>query len=470
MNGGDTLIVVLVVVLFVFSMFLAAAETGFTRMSRIRAISLEEEGRKGAGRLAVMLERPEQTLNVLLLVVLVSQLTIATLLGALLDRHFGSAGLIMGLVLQIVVFFVIGEVAPKTFAIQHTDRAALLASGFLWTITRFAPLRLLSRGLIGLANVILPGKGIKDGPFVTEEELRAMADVAAEEHVIEREERQLIHSIFEFGDTLVREVMRPRPDMVAVEADETLEAGMQRAIDGGFSRLPAYDDDIDNVVGLVYLKDLVSRVRTGEGGHPVRDALRPAVFVPEQKRVAELLREMQKQQFHMAIVVDEYGGTSGLVTLEDLLEEIVGEITDEYDVEEPGVERLDDGSLRVPGGLPVDDLSREIGQELPDTEWDTVAGLVFNLLGKVPDDGESVTFQGLEFRAERVQGRRIVSVVVRRTEPESPPDGVDGRVESDGRPDPDRTGAAPTDGADGTDGAAGARVAGDRSPGSRPGS
>ncbi|MCL4292772.1 MAG: hemolysin family protein [Acidimicrobiia bacterium] len=426
MSGGDTWIVVLIGVLFVFSMFLAAAETGFTRMSRIRALTMAEEGRKGAARLASMLEQPEQTLNVLLLIVLVSQLTIATLLGALIDRHFGSTALILGLVLQVLVFFVIGEVAPKTYAIQHTDRAALLAAPFLWSITRFAPLRHLSRGLIGLANVILPGKGIKDGPFVTEEELRAMADVAAEEEVIEREERQLIHSIFEFGDTLVREVMRPRPDMVAIEADETVEAGMQRAIEGGFSRLPAYEDSLDNVVGLVYLKDLVGRVRAGEGERPVRDALRAAVFVPEQKRVAELLREMQNKQFHMAIVVDEYGGTSGLVTLEDLLEEIVGEITDEYDVEEPGVERLDDGSLRVPGGLPVDDLSRELGQELPDTEWDTVAGLVFNLLGKVPDGGETVTFQGLEFRAERVQGRRIVSVTVRPAEPAPAADGRGG--------------------------------------------
>jgi CBS domain containing-hemolysin-like protein len=459
MSGGDITIIAVIGVLFVFSMFLAAAETGFTRMGRIRALSLAEEGRRGAARLAEMLERPEQTLNVLLLIVLVSQLTIATLLGALIERHFGGTGLILGLVLQILVFFVIGEVAPKTFAIQHTDRAALLAAPFLWTITRFAPLRHLSRGLIGLANVILPGKGIKDGPFVTEEELRAMADVAAEEHVIEQEESRLIHSIFEFGDTLVREVMRPRPDMVAVEADETVEAGMERAIEGGFSRLPAYEDSIDNVVGLVYLKDLVSRVRAGEGDRPVRGALRPAIFVPEQKRVAELLREMQKQQFHMAIVVDEYGGTSGLVTMEDLLEEIVGEITDEYDVEEPGVEHLDDGSLRVPGGLPVDDLSRELGQDLPDTEWDTVAGLVFNLLGKVPEGGEAVTFQGLEFRAERVQGRRIVSVIVRPVADGATPGSEEAASSPDGT-------AAPVAAAEGS---VEVRAAADRPPGDHPG-
>ena len=206
--------------------------------------------------------------------------------------------------------------------------------------------------------------------------------------------------------------MLPRPDMVAIEADASVEEGIERAIEGGFSRIPAFEGTTDNIIGLVYLKDLVGRARSGGGKESVRKSLRPAVFVPEQKRVAELLREMQSDHFHMAIVVDEHGGTAGLVTLEDLLEEIVGEIVDEYDVAEPGVERLPDGSLRVPGKLPIDDLSEELDVELPDTEWDTVGGLVFNLLGHVPVPGETVAFEGLQFRTERVQGRRIQSVVI----------------------------------------------------------
>jgi CBS domain containing-hemolysin-like protein len=410
----DWWILVLVVVLFLFSIVLAMAEMAFARMNRIRAMALEEEGRKGAARLARLLEHPERTINSLLLLVLVSQLTTASLLGILLERQFGAMGVIIGLVLQIVLFFVIGEAAPKTYAIQHTDRAALALSGFLWAVTNFAPLRLVSRALINAANVLLPGKGIKDGPFVTEEDLRAMADVAADEEVIEREERRLIHSIFEFGDTVVREAMLPRPDMVAIEAEATIEEAMARAIENGFSRIPVFEDTTDNIVGLVYLKDLVGLARAGRGKEPVRTSLRPAVFVPEQKRVAELLREMQSKQFHMAIVVDEHGGTAGLVTLEDLLEEIVGEITDEYDVAEPGVEHLPGGALRVPGKLPIDDLSEELDMELPDTEWDTVGGLVFNLLGHVPEPGEAVKFEGLELKTERVQGRRIVSVLIRR--------------------------------------------------------
>jgi len=412
-SGTDWIILIVIVVLFLVSGVLAMAETAFTRMSRVRALALAEEERRGAQRVARMLETPERTLNSVLLVLLVCQLTSANLTGVLLDEKFGTVGFVVGIFVEVVVFFVFFEVAPKTYAIQHTDEAVLAVSGLLSFLTHFPPLRAISRGLIGLANVVLPGRGLKEGPYVTEGEIRAAADAAADDEAIEKEEQRLIHSIFEFGDTVVREVMKPRPDMVAIEADATIEEAIERAIEGGFSRIPAFEDTTDDIIGIAFLKDLVHRARSGEGRSPVRTAVRDAVFVPEQKRVAELLREMQKDQFHMAIVIDEYGGTSGLVTLEDLLEEIVGEIADEYDHDEPGVEHLPDGALRVPGSTPIDDVSEELGVELPDTEWDTVGGLVFNLLGHVPEEGETVRFQGLEFRTEQVQGRRIVSVQIR---------------------------------------------------------
>ena len=279
---------------------------------------------------------------------------------------------------------------------------------------------MLTRGFIGLANIVLPGRGLRGGPFVTEAEILTMADVAAQEASIETEERELIHSIFEFGDTVVREVMVPRPDMVAVEADATVDEAIRVAIAAGKSRLPAYDDTTDNIIGLVFLKDLVTRSGSGEGNEPVRQMLRPAHFVPESKRVAELLRQMQTEKFHMAIVIDEHGGTAGLVTMEDLLEEIVGEITDEYDVDEPQIERLPGGALRVPGRTPIDEVNELLGDELPQGEWDTVGGLVFDALGHVPIEGECARANGLEFCAERVQGRRIVSVRITPTgdEPE----------------------------------------------------
>jgi CBS domain containing-hemolysin-like protein len=420
--SSELIAVVAIVVLFLFSIVLAAAETAFLRMSRVKALALEEQGEKRATRLVHMLERPERTVNAVTLLALAAQLITSYLLGIL----FGSSGwwiVAISLVLNVVVFFVFAEAAPKTWAVQHPETAALRTSGFLRFVTNFPPIRGLVRGLLGFVNTILPGKGLKKGPFVTEEEIRQMADVAAEEAAIEAGERELIHSIFEFGDTVVREVMLPRPDMIAVEADATIDEGIALAIGAGKSRLPSFDDSTDNIVGLVFLKDLVSRSAAGDGSEPVRGSLRPAHYVPESKRVAELLREMQTEKFHMAIVVDEYGGTAGLVTMEDLLEEIVGEITDEYDVDEPTVERLADGRLRVPGRTPIDEVNELLDVELPSEEWDTVGGLVFNTLGHVPVEGECVKSSGLEFCADRVQGRRIVSVLIRVLEAhELPPD------------------------------------------------
>ena len=411
MSNTDWLTVAGIVVLLITSAFFAMAETAFVRMNRIRAMSLEEEGRKGAKRLAALLQEPENTLNLVLLFLLIGQLVAGTLVGLLFEGKLGGYGVLIGTVGEVIVFFVLAEVAPKTFAVQHTEAAALRLSGPLWAITSFPPLRALSRVLIWVANVILPGKGLKKGPYTTEEDIRTMADVAADEQVIEREERRLIHSIFEFGDTVVREVMVPRPDMVGVETDSTVDSALEKAITAGYSRLPAFGEGPDDILGLVYLKDIIRRTRENGGAHgTLRELVRPAVFVPEQKKVAELLREMQRDKFHMAIVIDEYGGTAGLVTLEDLLEEIVGEIVDEYDVEAPKVERLPDGGLRVAGGTPIDEVNELLEIELPDTDWDTVGGLMFNLLGHVPVEGEAVDFQGLEFRAERVQGRRILTV------------------------------------------------------------
>lgn len=424
MNVADWVIVAVIVVLFAVSIALAMAETAFVRISRIRAITLAEEERRGATKLVSLLETPTETLNSVLLLVLVTQLTSATLLGVLLGGAAGIIGVLVGVVVQIVVFFVIGEVAPKTFAVQHTDRAALAVAGMLYAITHFPPLRLISRSLIGLANVVLPGKGLREGPFVSEEEIRTMADVAADEEVIEGEERRLIHSIFEFGDTVVREVMLPRPDMIAVNADETIECALQQAIEGGISRLPVYGDSLDDVVGIAFLKDLFTRARAGGGAGTVRTAVTPAVVVPEQKRVATLLREMQHEKFHMAIVVDEYGGVAGLVTMEDVIEEIVGEIVDETDIEAPHVEVLAGGAVRVAGRTSIDEVNDAMELELPDDEWDTIGGLVFNLLGKVPANGETVRFDELEFRADRVQGHRIVSVTITPSPDASEPAGA----------------------------------------------
>jgi len=418
MTQTEVFMAVAVVVLIGLASFLAMAETSLTRMSRAKAISLQEEKKRGAGNLLHLIQHPEEFLTPVLLILLVCHLVAATLVGIIAERTFGALGIVVATAFEVVVIFVVGEAVPKTYAVQRPERAALLVAPVVSAIVRLPPIRLVSRALIGLSNVIVPGKGLKEGPFVSEEELLAMADVAVEEDVIEREERALIHSIIEFGDTVVREVMVPRPDMVSVEARASLSDVMEVVMSAGYSRIPVYELGIDDIAGIVYAKDLMRAMREGRAEEPVRDLVRPARFVPETKRVAELMPEMQKEKAHMAVVVDEYGGTAGLVTLEDLIEELVGEIVDEYDVEEAKVEPLPGGDFRVNARMPIDELNDLLDVEFPQGDWDTVGGLVFNLLGHVPDEGETVDYDGHQLRAERVQGRRIGRVRISKLQPE----------------------------------------------------
>lgn len=412
MTSSQTVMLVVILVMLAASIFLALAETSLTRMTATKATALAEEGRRGAKSLSWLVNHPERFLNVVLLVVLVCQLVQATLTGILANQLFGAWGVAVGTFINVVVVFVLAEAAPKTWAIQHPERSALLSARPIAALARFWPLRLLSQGLIGLTNVILPGKGLKEGPFVSEEELLAIVDAAVAEEVIESGERKLIGQIIEFGDTVVREVMVPRPDMVTVPATLRVPDAMEVAILHGYSRLPATAGDIDDVAGFVYAKDLMRAERDGDADREVSTLLRTARFVPETKRIAELLREMQAEQFHMAVVVDEYGGTAGLVTLEDIIEELVGEIVDEYDREEPMVERVLGGRVRVNARLPVDELNEMLGSSLPEGDWDTVGGLLFHLLGRVPIVGDWASSDGWLLVAERVQGRRISRIVV----------------------------------------------------------
>jgi len=414
LRGTDGAIIAVIVVLIAVSSVLALSETSLTRMSRVKALPLVEERRRGAKVLLRLLDHPERFLNPVLLLTLLCQLVAATLVGIVADHLFGALGVAIATAFEVVIVFVLGEAAPKTWAVQHPDRAALFAAPLVAGVLRFPPIRWLSSGLIWLSNVLLPGAGLKRGPFVSEQELLAMADVAAEEEVIEREEQALIRSIINFGDTVVREVMVPRPDMVAAAATQRVGEVIELAIAAGYSRIPVFGETIDDILGVVYTKDLMRAARDSRADSPVRVLAREAHFVPETKRVAELMREMQGEKYHIAIAVDEYGGTAGLVTLEDLIEELVGEIVDEFDVEEPLIEPLPDGEFRVNARMPVDELNELLHAELPAGDWDTVGGLVFNLLGHVPVEGESVVADGHRLVAERVQGRRIGRVRIAR--------------------------------------------------------
>ncbi|MCP9983842.1 hemolysin family protein [Actinomadura madurae] len=294
----------------------------------------------------------------------------------------------------------------------------------------------LPRLLIALGNALTPGKGFREGPFASEAELRDLVDLAEQRSLIEPVEREMIHSVFELGDTLVREVMVPRTDIVFVERGKTLRQAMSLALRSGFSRIPVVGENEDDVVGIAYLKDIVRRSQENPGGEEaetVGSVMRPATYVPDSKPIDELLREMQAQQTHVAIVIDEYGGTAGLVTIEDILEEIVGEITDEYDVETPPVTWLEDGAARVTARLPVEDLAELFDVEIDVEEVETVGGLLAHALGRVPIEGSTAevgTGDGgptLTLKAETIAGRRnrVGTVLVRGSRPTQGSDPLD---------------------------------------------
>lgn len=410
MSGTDLLLLVVVVVLVVVAGVLAVAETAITRMTRARAAALAEADPKSGPRVQRIVENLERDLNAVYLSVNIVQTVQAALVGVLAGRLFGPLGVAVGIVLNIVVLFTLAEAAPKTWALQHTERAALMTAPLVELIGRV--LRWPARSLIGVANVVLPGKGLKQGPFVTEEEILALAEEAAEAAVIEESERDLIESIIDFGDTVVREIMVPRPDVVSIDADATLAAAVELSIDKGLSRFPVYGESSDDVVGMLYAKDAFAAERQGGGSRPVTEVCRPVLFVPETKRVAELLTEMQLQKTHIAVAVDEYGGNAGLVTLEDLLEELVGEIHDEYDEEADEVEQVAADEFLVNATLNLGDLNERLSLHLPEGTWDSVGGLVFGTLGRVPAPGDVVDLDDVRIVVDRVDGRRVNRVRV----------------------------------------------------------
>jgi CBS domain containing-hemolysin-like protein len=334
-----------------------------------------------------------------------------------------------------VVSYVLVGVGPRTLGRQHAYAVALRTAGLVRLLGRvLGPVATL---LIFVGNVITPGRGFRDGPFSTEVELRELVDMAEERGVVESGERNMIHSVFELGDTIAREVMVPRTEVVWIERGKTLRQALALALRSGFSRIPVIGENVDDVIGVVYLKDLVRRSQSlhdGQQGPRVEDLMRPPTFVPESKPVDELLREMQAQRIHIAIVVDEYGGFAGLLTIEDILEEIVGEITDEHDrFSRPPVEELPDGAMRVTARLPVEDLAELFDVEMvEDHDVETVGGLLARALGRVPIEGSSAEVAGLRLVAESTGGRRnrIDTLLVCRVPERSADEPADGEAEA----------------------------------------
>lgn len=405
-------------VLLLVLIFFAVAEMGLSRMSKPKAQALADSGTKGGVALLELVTHPERWVNPLLLSVNICQTVQATLTGVVAGRLFGAAGVAIGVVLNVVVFFVFAEAVPKTYAVIHSDRAALSTARLVSLLVSFAPLRYISRGLIGLTNVVVKGKGLEQGPFIGEQEFLGIVEAAAQEEIIEHEERELIESIIEFGDTVVREIMRPRPDFVSVDSGMTIDQALDEAFEHGVSRLPVLKEDDDgneDILGIVYAKDLMRRVRNGEGQSVVDSLVRSAVVIPENKPVAKLMREMQREHFHMAIIADEYGSIAGLVTLEDCLEELVGEIVDEHDEEVPDIQQLPNGESMVDASMSISDFNHHFKLSLDEDEYDTVGGYMFGTLEHVPEVGESIAVDGWHLIVEGVEGRRITAIRLKPT-------------------------------------------------------
>jgi putative hemolysin len=415
-SGSDTALVITVAVLLILSGFFAMAETSLVRMNKSRARSLREQGKRGSKSLARLSESPEKFLNPLLLLVLICQLVSATMVGVLASRLFGAAGLFISTVGEVVVIFVIFEAIPKNFAVQHPDSAALTTAPVVETLLNFWPIKWISKLLLSIAQGVIGLFGGGTGASkMTESEVLAMADVAHEDQAIERDERNFIRSVIEFGDTIVREVMVPRIDMVDVSAHATILAALNTAIDTGRSRLPVLGEGVDDVVGIVNLRHLARLVAEGRGEDVVSEHMGDPSFVPETKRVAALLTQIRQGQSHLFVVVDEYGGTAGVVTLEDILEELVGEITDESDpVLDDEVELIPGTGLVVSGRLNIDDVNGEYDLDLPKDGWDTVGGLVLDLAGGVPAKGDIFEVEPYVLTVVRMDGRRIEEVLIER--------------------------------------------------------
>src|SRR5450756_939076 len=404
------------VVLILIAAYMAASETALMRVGRIRVRYLAEKKVRNAEKLERLVKDPDRFLPALLLMALVVQLTSASLATWVTTKltHNAVVGVAVGTAVITAMLFTFGELVPKAAASHSSERVSLSVVGTITFLSKpLRPLALVFEWIaVGFLKLFRIEK-LKGEMFVTDEgEILTMVTAAEEHDVIEEEEKEMIHSVFEFGDTIAREVMVPRPDMITLPADATAEDALHSTMEYGFSRIPVFKDSVDNIVGLLYAKDLIKLLRKGQLGHAVGDMVREAYFIPETKRLGELLRELQERKVHMNIVVDEYGTVVGLVTIEDLLEEIVGEIFDEFDREVKLVEHVGPKRFRVDARMNMDDLNELLGFEIPHEDVDTVGGLVFKVLGKVPVPGDAFVYHGVSFKIEKVRDHRISEVML----------------------------------------------------------
>ncbi|MFQ6130971.1 MAG: hemolysin family protein [Armatimonadota bacterium] len=391
--------------------FFSASEIGYLAASKAEAANWREAGARSAGILYKLLDRPPLVISAILVGITACQYSSETLATVLADAHLPPAYAHYVAFLGVaVIWLLLAEVTPILFAIQNPRRTALLAAVPLRVLTVILwPLIMVMQGLAAAATWVLSG-GKRQAPSMTEEDLKDMIELGQQQGALEEEERRMLHGVFHFADATVGQVMVPRVDMVCVESDQPLSDALALLMERRHSRLPVYEDDIDNIVGILYVKDLLPYIRRAQMDTPAKQVARPAHMVPESQEVRTLLRDLQGMQRVMAIVVDEYGGVAGLVTVEDLLEEIVGEIMDEYDVEDADVVEIGADEYLCDGAASIYELNRHLRRPIPPAEFESVSGLVYDCLGRVPREGDACKYRGLRLTVEQVDNRRVAKV------------------------------------------------------------
>src|SRR5437660_1986831 len=418
MDGTTWLELAIILVALVLAAFAASAETSLTSISRVRLRRLSEEGNPQAIMIEKLHKDPNSYLSTILITNTVA-IIVASSTATLLALHLYQEKLaewLVSLLLSLVVL-IFCEIAPKTIALQRAERVALRLARIVTGATFvMRPIVGVLTGITKLLLRLTGGTQVK-GPFVTEEELKMLVSVGEEEGVLEEEEREMIHGIFEMGDMTVREVMVPRTDLVSIEVNEPVEKAVELVTKHGHTRIPVYEGGLDHIIGVLYAKDLLRAVVRGEQ-KTLRDIARKPYFTPESNKVQDVLRDLRKNRVHMAIVVDEYGGTAGAVTIEDIIEEIVGPIQDEYDIdEEDEIQFINPNEVVLDGRVSVDDVNELLKLDIGADNYDSIGGYVLNQLGATPKVGATLKLGSGELRVEAVQGTRIKKVRIRSENP-----------------------------------------------------
>jgi len=424
-------LVLLLSCLFLLSGFLAGSEGAIFSLGQTRLKRLEDLGYRSAKYISHLLNDPEK----LLITIIFANLFVNTLISSIttivsidISKSFSFPeqwGVTIGTIITTYFLILIGEVTPINLAVNFSEPYSRFASYPIYFLTFvFSRILPLIPVIKSITKIIMPFFGVIGQPATTEEELKSAISIGEREGMIEPHEKFMIHSIFEFGNTITKEIMTPRPDMACIKSDCMIEGAFKAFKEYGYSRIPVYENSLDNIIGIVHAKDLTAFLKEKKSQTaPIKTILRQAYFVPETQNIDSLLKELQQHKVQMAIVVDEYGGTEGLVTMEDVVEEIVGEIMDEHDEEEKLYEKLDAMTYKVDAKIPVVDFNKLMESEIPEELFDTLGGLLYDILGHVPFTGEEAGFEDLHFKIIQVEGKRIKKVIARK-KPKPISDGV----------------------------------------------